>query len=98
VIRGEVWRYAPEGSPRVRTILIVSADGINRSSRRWVYGLDIVDDDPEDMLAVRLVDGRWISGTSLSRLWRDWLVERLGAIDGETEGSIDGMLRGALDL
>lgn len=98
MIRGELWRYAPKGSPRARTIVIVSADGVNQSSRPWVYGLDVVDDDPGDILAVHLGDGRWISGTSLSRLWREWLVERLGTIDGETEGSIDGMLRGALDL
>ena len=96
--RGDLWRYEPKGSPRQRTILIISADGVNASTRRWVYGLDIVEQDPEDILAVRLVDGRWVNGTSLTRLWRDWLTQRQGAIDTNTQDAVDAMLRGALDL
>lgn len=96
--RGEIWRYRPKGSPRERTILIVSADGVNHSDRRWVYGVDVVDQDPRDILAVQLPDRRWADGTSLSRLWRDWLAERQGDVDADTQESVDAMLRGALDL
>src|SRR5690606_20980527 len=83
VIRGDLWRYDPKGSPRQRTVLIVSADGISNSTRRWVYGLDVVDSDPGDILSVRLGDGRWVNGTSLSRLWRDWLTEQVGTVDND---------------
>lgn len=96
--RGDVWRYAPKGSPRERTILVVSADGINNSPRQWVYGLDTVDQDPRDILAVQVGDGLWLNGTSLSRLWRDWFTEQIGTIDTDTQEAVDAMLRTALDL
>lgn len=98
MIRGDLWRYNPKGSPRQRTVLIVSADGISSSTRRWVYGLDVVDSDPGDILSVRLGDGRWVNGTSLCRLWRDWLTEQVGSVDVEVREAIDGLLRTALDL
>ncbi len=98
MIRGELWRYAPKGSFRERVVLIVSADGINNSVRRWVYGLEVVDRDSADILTVRLSEHWWVNGTSLSRLWRDWLTERLGMIDAETQDGVDAMLRTALDL
>lgn len=96
--RGEFWRYEPKGSPRQRNVLIVSADGINASTRRWVYGIEVVDQDPGDILAVRLDERRWADGTTLSRLWRDWLTEPLGSAGTDTREAIDAMLRGALDL
>jgi hypothetical protein len=98
VIRGDVWRYAPKGSPRERTVLIVSADGINNSTRRWVYGLEITDQDPQDILSVQLPQGLWVNGTSLTRLWRDWFTEHLGGVDVETLDAVDAMLRTALDV
>jgi len=98
VIRGDLWRYVPKGSPRERTVLIVSADGVNDSTRRWVYGMEVVSDDPQDILSTHLPDGRWINGTSLTRLWRGWLTEYLGRIDPDTQEAVDAMVRGALDL
>jgi hypothetical protein len=98
VIRGDLWRYDPKGSPRQRVVLIVSAPGIANSTRRWVYGLDVVDNDPGDILATRLSDGRWVNGTSLCRLWRDWLTDHLGTIDTDAQDAVDGLLRTALDL
>jgi mRNA interferase MazF len=98
VIRGEVWRYAPKGTPRERAVLIVSADGINNSPRQWVYGLELMGDDPRDILAVQLPAGSWVNGTSLSRLWRDWFTERIGTLDGESRDAVDAMLRTALDV
>jgi hypothetical protein len=79
-------------------VLIVSADGINASNRRWVYGLHIIDHDPEDILAVRLAGDRWVNGTSLMRLWRGWFTEHVGTVDADTQDAVDAMLRGALDL
>jgi hypothetical protein len=79
-------------------VLIVSANGIGNSTRRWVYGLDVVDSDPGDILSVRLADGRWVNGTSLSRLWRDWLTEQVGTVDDDVRDAVDGLLRTALDL
>ena len=98
MIRGELWRYVSKGSPRERTVLIVSADGINNSTRRWVYGLDVIDHDPDDILAMRLGDRHWINGTSLSRLWRDWLTDYLGRVDADGQEAVDALLRSALDL
>jgi hypothetical protein len=98
VIRGEVWRYAPKGMPRERTVLIVSADGINNSPRPWVYGLEVVAEDPRDILTVHLPGQLWVNGTSLSRLWRDWLRERVGSLEGEALDAVDAMLRTAIDL
>lgn len=96
--RGEFWHYEPKGSPRHRNMLIVSADGVNASTRRWVYGLEVVDQDPADILAVRLNEHRWIDGTTLSRLWRDWLTEPHGTANPDILDAVDAMLRGALDL
>lgn len=79
-------------------MLVVSADGINSSPRRWVYGVDVLDQDPQDILAVRLPTGSWVDGTSLSRLWRDWFAERLGTVDAQTIERVEAMLRTALDL
>jgi hypothetical protein len=98
VIRGEVWRYAPKGLPRQRTVLIVSADGINNSLRQWVYGLEVVDEDPHDILTVALPGRIWVNGTSLSRLWRDWLTERIGSVEDEALESVNAMLRTAMDV
>ncbi len=98
MIRGEVWRYAPKGLPRERTVLIVSANGINNSARPWVYGLEVVDEDPHDILSVALPGNIWVNGTSLSRLWREWLRERIGSVEDDALDHVDGMLRTAMDL
>ncbi|HKT05763.1 MAG TPA: hypothetical protein VJT31_40145 [Rugosimonospora sp.] len=98
MIRGEVWRYAPKGIPRERTVVIVSADGINNSSRPWLYGLEVVHEDPQDILAVQLPGRLWVNGTSLSRLWREWLCEHVGSLEDDAMEAVDAMLRTAIDL
>lgn len=97
--RGAIYRYEPKGSPRRRDVLIVSADGINDSTRSWLYALDVRDGDSGDLLTVRLPDGRWADGCSLTRVYRDWLTgPEQGQVDHETLQHIEAMLRSGLDL
>jgi len=98
-MRGAIYRYEPKGSPRRRDVLIVSADGINDSSRRWLYALDVRDGDSGDLLTVRLPDGRWADGCSLTRVYREWLAgPPQGHIGEETLRDVEAMLRSGLDL
>ncbi|MGH3546148.1 MAG: hypothetical protein ACRDPW_09525 [Mycobacteriales bacterium] len=96
--RGEIWSYAPLGSPRRRTVVVVSADGVNDSTRRWLYTVELVDTDPQDILSVKISDERWISGMSLTRALRDWFDEPTGSVDRESMDALDAVLRGALAL
>ena len=79
-------------------MLIVSSDGINESPRAWLLGLEVVDEDPDDILAVSMGEHSWVTTSSLSRLYRGWLVERTGKAGPEALESVDHALRAALDL
>ncbi len=96
--RGEIWSYAPQGSPRKRTVVIVSADGVNDSTRRWLYAAELIDTDPQDILSVRVSEDRWVTGMSLTRVLCDWFDEPLGSLDQESMDALDAVLRGALAL
>lgn len=96
--RGELWDYAPQGSPRLRTVVLVSSDGINESPRPWLIAAEIVADDPQDILAVPVPGSGWVHAGNLSRVYRGWLNERLGQIGPDTEERLDSALRAALDL
>ena len=97
--RGAIYRYEPKGSPRQRDVLIVSADGINDSGRSWLYALDVRDSDGGELLAVRLPDGRWADGCSLTRVYREWLTgPQQGEVDADTLHHVEAMLRSGLDL
>ncbi|MGI8648597.1 MAG: hypothetical protein DLM55_11555 [Acidimicrobiales bacterium] len=96
--RGEIWSYVPQGSPRKRTVLIVSANGVNDSTRRWFYAVEIVDSDPQDILSVRMSTQSWISGTSLTRVLRDWLTEPVGSVSEDIMDAVAAALRAALSL
>lgn len=96
--RGELWAYAPKGMPRQRQLVIVSSDGINDSARTWLLAVEVVNDDPGDILAVHVPDLGWVYAGSVSRAYRDWLTERLDQLAPETMESIDTALRAALDL
>ncbi len=97
--RGGIYAYEPKGSPRHRDVLIVSADGINDSARSWLYALDVRDGDSGDLLTVRLPDGRWADGCSLTRVYRGWLTgPEQSAVDSETLHNVEAMLRSGLDL
>lgn len=79
-------------------MLIVSSDGINDSPRAWLLGLEVVAEDPHDILAVSVADQRWVTTSSLSRIYRGWLVERTGQTASDALESVDHALRAALDL
>ena len=96
--RAEIWSYVPQGSPRQVNVVIVSSDGINQSSRPWLLGAPISQEDPQDILAVPIEGHGWVSAANLSRFYRGWLRERLGELDSSTLERLTGALRAALDL
>jgi hypothetical protein len=98
VLRGEVWSYVPQGSPRRQVVAIVSSDGINQSPRPWLLGAPMSADDPQDILAVPVEGHGWISAGNLTRLYRGWFTEQLGQLDQPTRDRLDSALRAALDL
>jgi hypothetical protein len=98
VLRGEIWSYVPQGSPRHLRVVIVSSDGINQSTRSWLLGAPIAVDDPRDILASPVPGHGWVSAGNLGRYYRGWLTERLGALDPPSIEQLDSALRAALDL
>ncbi len=96
--RGELWAYAPQGMPRQRRLVIVSSDGINDSARTWLLAVEVVEEDPGEILAVHVPDLGWVNAGSVSRAYRGWLTTRLDELGPETLESIDTALRAALDL
>jgi hypothetical protein len=98
VLRGEIWSYVPQGSPRQLRVVIVSSDGINQSTRTWLLGAPIAVEDPRDILALPVEGHGWVSAGNLGRFYRGWLTERLGVLDTATVERLDSTLRAALDL
>lgn len=96
--RGEIWSYSPKGLPRHRTVVIVSSDGINESVRPWLVGTDVVHTDPQDILSVELDTRTWVSALYVTRLYRGWFTEQVGALESEAMDQLDVALRAALDL
>lgn len=96
--RGEIWSYVPQASPRQQTVVLVSSDGINQSPRPWLVGAPISAEDPNDILAVTVDDLGWVSAGNLTRLYRGWFRDQLGALDRDTAERLDSALRAALDL
>lgn len=96
--RGEVWRYALDTSPRSRLMVLVSSDGINDSARPWLLGAEVVDDDPQDILAVQLDGHGWVHAGIVSRLYRPGLQERVDELAVDVRERVDTALRAALDL
>lgn len=98
MLRGEIWSYAPQGSPRQPRVVIVSSDGINQSTRTWLLGAPIAPDDPQDILAIPVEGHGWASAGNVTRFYRGWLRERSGALDGPTLEQLNSVLRAAFDL
>ncbi|GAB2719856.1 hypothetical protein [Nocardia thraciensis] len=96
--RGELWIYNPHGSPRRRTVVLISSDGINESPRPWLIAAELLDEDPLDILAVSVPDHGWVHAGNLGRIYRGWLAERIGEVDAETLERLDTALRAAMDL
>jgi hypothetical protein len=99
VRRGELRAYVRPSSPdHRRTVVLLSSDGINDSTRPWLLGIELRDTDPGDILAVPTGGGRVAYAGDLTRLYRAWVGERLGAVDATTLAQLDGAVRAALDL
>lgn len=96
--RGELRTYVRPSTPtQRRTVVIMSSDGINESSRPWLLGIELRDRDPGDILAIP-VAGRWAYAGDLTKLYRTWVGERLGELDTTTLARLNGALQAALDL
>lgn len=99
VRRGELRSYVRPSTPeQVRTVVILSSDGINDSPRPWLLGIELRDSDPGDLLAIPVGDCGWAYAGDLSRLYRAWLGQRLDEIHPTVLARLDGALRAALDL
>jgi len=99
VRRGELRAYVRPSTPdQRRTVVLLSSDGINDSPRPWLLGIELRDTDPGDILAVPIGDGRIAYAGDLTRLYRAWVGERVGALDRTRLSRLDGALRAALDL
>lgn len=97
--RGELYTYARPSTPtNRRTVLILSGNDTIRPSRPWVLGLELRADDPEDLLAVPVGDGRFAYVGDLGRLFRAWCGSRVGRLDALTLARVDTALQVALDL
>lgn len=97
--RGELRSYTRPSTPgQIRTVLVLSSDGINDSPRPWLLGIELRDRDPGDLLAIPVGDRGWAYAGDLNRIYRSWLGERVGVLDGTTLARLDGALRAALDL
>lgn len=96
--RGEIWRYKPQGPRGERLLVIVSGAGINDDDRRqWVLGIEVIDRDPSDLLAVPVPEG-WADASTVVRAYRRWLTDRVDVLDRSTIERLDVALRAALDL
>lgn len=97
--RGELRRYIRPSTPeRQRTVVILSSDGINESSRPWLLGIEVRDRDPGDILAVPVTGHGWAYAGDLTKLYRAWIGHRLGTLDATTLSRLSGALHAALDL
>lgn len=98
MIRGEVWRYTGKTMKVERLILIVSGQGVNASTRTSVIGLDIVEDDPGDVLAVRIPGHGWVCAWQPVRFFKRWLSGPVDQVDANTLDQVAIALSAALDL
>ncbi|MET8872672.1 hypothetical protein [Nocardia sp. NPDC004604] len=96
--RGELWIYHPHGSPRRRTVVLISSDGINESPRQWLIAAEVVDEDPQDILAVPVERHGWVHAGNIGRIYRGWLAEPIDEMESDALERLDTALRAAMDL
>ncbi|HYZ38837.1 MAG TPA: hypothetical protein VE673_19355 [Pseudonocardiaceae bacterium] len=97
--RGDLRRYVRPSSPEVpRIIVILSSDSVNSSDRPWVLGMEVQQRDPGDILAIPVAGYGWAYVRDLTRLYRAWIGERVGALDELTLLRLTGAVQAALDL
>jgi hypothetical protein len=78
--------------------VILSSDSLNSSDRPWVLGMEVQQRDPGDILAIPVADYGWAYVRDLTRLYRAWIGERVGALDELTLLRVTGAVQAALDL
>jgi hypothetical protein len=99
VRRGDLRRYVRPSSPDVpRIVVILSSDSLNSSDRPWVLGMEVQQRDPGDILAIPVAGYGWAYVRDLTRLYRAWIGERVGALDELTLLRLTGAVQVALDL
>jgi len=98
--RGGVYPYKPVLQRPGQSLqrLIVSADPINESSIPVVLGLQVVDRDPDSLLAVKLEGHGWAVITTIEQVIKSRLDEPAGVISPDEQQAVDSALRAALDL
>jgi mRNA-degrading endonuclease toxin of MazEF toxin-antitoxin module len=97
--RGEIWSYKPVTARKVSTLrLIVSSDAINESEAPVVLGLHVVDDDPESLLAPSVGGHGWAVATTIERVMKMLVGEKVGGATPEEMEQVDIALRATLAL
>lgn len=97
-----MWRYEPvltrAGQSTAR--LIVSSDALTTadSGLPTVYTMQLAAADPESLLAVRIGDHGWAMTTTIERLLRKRMVERVGEAAPAEMEQVDNALRATFDL
>lgn len=99
VLRGEIRCYIRPSTPdRPQLVLVISSDGINRSPRPTLVGLQVREAHNDDLLTVEIPDVGQVYAGDPIRLYRAWLGVRLAAVEPVVMGRVDTALRAALDL
>jgi len=78
--------------------LIVSADALNDSPIPVTLGLQVVDEDPGALLAVRLEGHGWAVVTTVEQVMKRRLGALAGRIGPDEQRDVDDALRAALEL
>lgn len=98
--RGEVYAYTPvlprPGQSLFR--LIVSADALNDSPIPITLGMQVVDEDPGSLLAVRLEGHGWAVVTTIEQVMKRRVGELSGTISPDEQRAVDNALRATLEL
>ena len=98
--RGEVYVYTPvlprPGQSLLR--LVVSADALNDSPIPVTLGLQVVDQDPGSLLAVRLEGHGWAVVTTIEQVMKRRLGALVGTIAPDEQRAVDDALRASLEL
>ena len=99
VRRGDLRRYVRPSSPQVqRIVVILSSDSLNSSSRSWMLGMELQQQDPGDILAIPVSGHGWAYVRDLTRLYRTWIGERIGHLDELTLARLTSAVQATLDL
>jgi hypothetical protein len=98
--RGEVRDYKPvlERPGQSLQRLIVSANPLNDSDLPIVLGLQVVERDPNNLLAVRLEGHGWAVATTIEQVIRRRLGAVAGVISLDEQRAVDNALRATMEL